>query len=81
MLPGEEKVFTLSFRSTSAGMYNEEWEILTEPALNDALPVLSLSGISIEDETDMDDLAALDAELEANSHTHLFSELIDDMVD
>lgn len=31
--PGESKTFTFSFRSTTPGMYFEEWELLTEPLL------------------------------------------------
>ena len=29
-------------------MFNEEWELLTEPLLMNSLPMLSLSGISLE---------------------------------
>ena len=60
LLPNEEKVFTFSFRSVRPGMYNEEWELLTEPPLNQQLPVLSISGTAIEDETDLEELAAFD---------------------
>ena len=29
-------------------MFNEEWELLTEPLLLNSLPMLSLSGVSLE---------------------------------
>ena len=29
-------------------MFNEEWELLTEPLLMNSLPMLSLSGISLQ---------------------------------
>ena len=29
-------------------MFNEEWELLTEPLLINSLPMLSLSGISLQ---------------------------------
>jgi len=46
--PGEQKTFIFSFRSEKVGMFNEEWELLTEPLLLNSLPVLSLSGISLQ---------------------------------
>jgi hypothetical protein len=45
--PGESKIFTFSFRSERAGMFFEEWELLTEPLLIKALPVVNLSGIAL----------------------------------
>lgn len=48
MKPGETKTFTFSFISDKVGMYNEEWELLTEPLLNNSLPMLSLSGIATQ---------------------------------
>jgi len=57
MLPGEEKVFTFSFWSEKPGIYNEEWELITDPPLKDALPVVCISGNSLEDEQDLDLLA------------------------
>lgn len=81
LLPGQEKVFTFSFRSTNLGIFNEEWELLTEPALLTPLPVLSMSGIAIEDETDLAELAALDAELETQDNNHMYEEILEDIVD
>ena len=47
--PGESKAFTFSFRSTDkVGMFNEEWELLTEPLLVNSLPMLSLSGVALQ---------------------------------
>lgn len=46
--PGESKTFIFSFRSEKVGMFNEEWELLTEPLLINTLPVLTLSGISLQ---------------------------------
>jgi hypothetical protein len=49
--PGEEKSFVFSFKSDKVGIFNEEWEILTEPALQNSLPNLSLCGVGVaEDE-------------------------------
>jgi hypothetical protein len=49
--PGEKKKFVFSFKTEKVGMFNEEWELLTEPALLGSLPQLSLSGIGeAEDE-------------------------------
>jgi len=31
-------------------MFNEEWELLTEPLLLNSLPVLSLSGIAVKED-------------------------------
>ena len=50
LLPNQEKVFTISFRSTTAGIFNEELELLTEPQLLEPLPVVSLAGIATEDD-------------------------------
>ena len=45
--PGESKTFTFSFRSAETpGMYFEEWELLTDPQLLVALPLVYLSGIA-----------------------------------
>ena len=44
--PGESRTFIFSFRSDMAGMFNEEWELLTEPQLLEAVPILNLSGMA-----------------------------------
>lgn len=44
--PGESKTFIFSFRSEKPGMYNEEWELLTEPCLINPAPLLCLSGMA-----------------------------------
>ena len=31
-------------------MFNEEWELLTEPLLMNSLPMLSLSGIALQND-------------------------------
>lgn len=46
--PGESKIFTFSFKSEKVGIFNEEWNLLTEPVLLNNLPILSLSGIGVE---------------------------------
>lgn len=47
MKPGESKTFTFTFRSANLpGMYFEEWELLTDPSLLQALPQIYLSGIA-----------------------------------
>mmetsp|Transcript_29997 Transcript_29997/g.40607 ORF Transcript_29997/g.40607 Transcript_29997/m.40607 type:complete len:106 (-) Transcript_29997:2499-2816(-) len=48
--PGESKTFTFSFKSDKAGMFNEEWALLTEPNLLNPLPLISLSGIALSDD-------------------------------
>jgi len=50
ILPGEEKQFVFSFTSEKVGMYNEEWELWTEPLLKNQLPILSLSGMSTSED-------------------------------
>jgi len=44
--PGESKTFIFSFRSENPGMFNEEWELLTEPMLMEPAPILNLSGMA-----------------------------------
>jgi hypothetical protein len=44
--PGESKIFTFSFASEKVGMFNEEWELWTEPLLLKQLARLELCGIS-----------------------------------
>jgi hypothetical protein len=44
--PGEAKTFIFSFRSEKPGMFNEEWELLTEPQLITPAPILNLSGMA-----------------------------------
>lgn len=48
--PGESKTFTFSFRSEKIGMFNEEWELLTEPLLMTSLPMLQLSGMALQED-------------------------------
>ena len=48
--PGENKTFIFSFRSEKAGMFNEEWELLTEPELVEAPPLLTLSGMATKED-------------------------------
>ena len=49
--PGETKTFIFSFRSEKPGMYFEEWELLTEPALLSPLPLINLSGMAVKEDT------------------------------
>ena len=81
MLPGEEKVFTFSFRSVKPGVFNEEWELITDPPLNDALPVVQISAHSLEDETDLDDLANFDLQIEQAVNKRQFEEIFDDLIE
>ena len=48
--PGEQKTFIFSFRSTKPGMFNEEWELLTEPQLLETAPLLNLSGMATKND-------------------------------
>lgn len=48
--PGESKSFTFSFKSAKVGMFNEEWELLTEPLLQTPLSLVSLSGIATQED-------------------------------
>jgi hypothetical protein len=48
--PGESKSFTFSFKSEKVGMFNEEWELLTEPILLNPLSLVSLSGIATQED-------------------------------
>lgn len=48
--PGENKTFIFSFRSEKAGMFNEEWELLTEPELMETPPLLTLSGMATKED-------------------------------
>jgi len=48
--PDESKEFVFSFKSGKVGMFNEEWELMTEPLLLNALPVISLSGIATKED-------------------------------
>ena len=50
MKPGEQKTFIFSFRSTKPGMFNEEWELLTEPQLLETAPLLNLSGMATKND-------------------------------
>ncbi len=49
--PGESKAFNFSFKSSKIGMFNEEWELLTEPLLLTPLNSVCLSGIACEDDS------------------------------
>jgi hypothetical protein len=51
--PGESKTFTFSFRSADKpGMFFEEWELITDPHMLQALPVIYLSGIATLNDDD-----------------------------
>ena len=74
-------MFTFSFRSVKPGIFNEEWELITDPPLNDALPVVALSGDALEDETDLEELAKFDQEIEAAINKRTYEEIWDDMLE
>ena len=57
--PGESRTFIFSFRSEIAGMFNEEWELLTEPQLIEAVPILNLSGMATKQDEFIDKRAQL----------------------
>lgn len=48
--PGESKQFNFSFKSAKVGMFNEEWELLTEPKLQQPLSLVCLNGIATQDD-------------------------------
>jgi hypothetical protein len=48
--PGESKSFTFSFKSSKVGMFNEEWELMTEPLLQSPLSLVSLCGIATQED-------------------------------
>lgn len=81
LLPKESKTFTFSFRSTVPGMFFEEWEILTEPRCLQPLKILTLNGISIEEETDLREIDRLDDEVSNINEKNYFKEIMDDIID
>jgi hypothetical protein len=48
--PGEARAFTFSFKSFTVGMFNEEWELLTEPMLQTPISLVCLSGIATQED-------------------------------
>jgi hypothetical protein len=52
--PGEAKTFIFNFRSEKPGIYSEEWELLTEPQLLEAVPILNLSGMAVKEDDFID---------------------------
>lgn len=81
LLPKETKTFTFSFRSTKPGMFFEEWEILTEPSCLEPIQKLTLNGVSIEPETDLDEIDRLDNEVFKINQTNFFNEIMLDILD
>ena len=62
--PGESKPFIFSFRSEVAGIFNEEWELLTEPQLLYPAPILNLSGMAVKEDEYIEKRATLAANFE-----------------
>ena len=81
LLPKESKTFTFSFRSTKIGMFFEEWRILTEPHCLEPLPVITLNGVSIEEETELNEIDAMDAEVARVNQKNFIDEVMQDLVD
>lgn len=81
LLPKESKTFTFSFRSTIPGIFNEEWEILTEPQCLQPLKVLTLNGISIEKETELEEIDAMDLEVAKVNQKNFINEVMQDLLD
>lgn len=78
MKPGESKTFIFSFRSESkAGMYFEEWELLTEPQLLATLPQLNLSGIVIKRDQDGENRQGLLDRREGEVKDQLIQEILE----
>ena len=81
LLPKETKTFTFSFRSEELGIYFEEWEVVTEPALIKPLKVLSLTGISIQDQTHIKAIENYDEEVAFVNQNRFFDEIMNDVID
>ena len=79
--PGESKTFTFSFLSDKVGMFNQEWELLTEPLLINSLPMLSLSGIAVEEDKLAKKRAEFWKEFEQNFVQRDASETLDTLID
>jgi hypothetical protein len=79
--PGESKKFTFTFRSLTAGVYVEEWELLTDPMLHTPLPKLSLSGMAIKEEEYVKERQDLSDKLIKQSADNTAMEILNDVIE
>ena len=52
LLPGQKKKFEFAFRSTTPGVFYEEWEIISEPMLTYPVSYIYLKGTAIQNDLD-----------------------------
>ena len=78
--PGEAKTFIFSFRSEKPGMFNEEWELLTEPQLLEAAPVLNLSGMATQGDAYIEKRKTLNERFDEELVAAESADIVDDAV-
>ena len=61
-------------------MFFEEYEIITEPACLTPLKVLTLNGISVQQEWDVNEFDRFDSEVAAITNKNFFDEIVTDIV-
>lgn len=61
-------------------MFFEEYEIITEPTCLTALKVLTLNGVSVQQECDVNEFDRFDNEVASITNKHFFDEIVADVV-
>lgn len=78
--PGESKPFIFSFRSEKPGMFNEEWELLTEPQLLEAAPILNLSGMATKADEFVDKRRQINVQFETELAQQTSADQVEEIV-
>lgn len=78
--PGESKPFIFSFRSEKPGMFNEEWELLTEPQLLEPAPILNLSGMAIKADDYVEARRSLNDKFESQLARQASQDIVDEVI-
>ncbi len=80
LLPGLTKEFPFSFKSNIAGMFSEEWEIVTVPPVSENPTKLAIKAMVTEEDLLAPKRDALEAKLADQALTHGIEDMLRDIV-
>eukprot|EP00039_Didymoeca_costata_P032798 m.39391 g.39391 ORF g.39391 m.39391 type:complete len:880 (-) comp9547_c0_seq2:217-2856(-) len=79
LLPGESRTLPVQFKSPSAGIYTEEWEITTMPVLKNTLRV-TMSGTCLKHDEFKEERQKIEKDLEMRSISLSIQSLLYDII-
>ena len=82
ILPGDTLSFPFTFKSTNPGMFNEQWQLDTQPILNGGAAIrVLLKGLATQDDLNAQKRAALERELNQRQTAQIIQSLLNEILD